>query len=63
MIYEKFSDLIGDLVSKNGTAENELLDLVLNDKITTHEAKVVLFYVNLEKLSRKLDDVSSKLPG
>jgi len=61
MVHEKFEELIQHLASCNGTSDTELEKHISLGEVTEGEAGLIRFYVSIEKLKWKLDNIASKL--
>ena len=61
MIHERFAELISQLAKCNGTSDSELEKHISIGEVTEGEAGLIRFYVSIEKLKGKLDNIASKL--
>jgi hypothetical protein len=60
MILEKFQGLVNYLVACNGDGLTEITQKVNAGELTPEEAQLVLYYVSISKLNKKLDSVTRK---
>jgi len=61
MILEQFRDLITYLAACNGTGQHELDQKISTGEISHEDAKLILYYVSMAKLHKKLNIVEQKV--